>query len=213
MNIPAFLYTKLDKEAKYFHKSKGIYLLQQGLIFIIFQHMAKKIGVSKFVKWVEPSMSLKGIPEGLSDGGDWEDKLSSNSRNDEWYKGIYDVPSKMKCYSTCKQYLKYVENLESDLNELTVIEKGVPLTMKDKIGCKHLQASSNAHLEGDNFLGKEAKEGRNQTTEKVDKLGDPIDGVSNVHKTWLLLGMLRAIRNMLKEIGSILQEIQEELKI
>lgn len=46
MNISTFLYAKLDKAVDDFKKSKGNEVEHQGLILIIFKHVAKQMGVS-----------------------------------------------------------------------------------------------------------------------------------------------------------------------
>lgn len=51
MNIPAFLYAELDKAVDDFKKSKGNEVGHQGLILIIFKHVAKQMGVLSSFKW------------------------------------------------------------------------------------------------------------------------------------------------------------------
>lgn len=120
MNIPTFLFAKLDKVTDDFKKSKGNEVRHQGLILVIFKHVVGQMGISNSFIWVaieggKIEVNMDWILEGRLDK-----KLKMLPKDEYWQ--LARVARKSSHTYCDKLELMYIEASMSKLEKVMEVQ-------------------------------------------------------------------------------------------
>lgn len=115
-------------------KGHKMNILDQGLNLMVFKHKANQMGVVETFRLVDPNVCFDDNLEGHTDGGGPKRKKRVDSEDEDWHAGKGEPALKQKQYPPCKRSLRYVAELNTDPDELTIVEKTMQLLLEEDVG-------------------------------------------------------------------------------